>query len=123
MDTESVNRKRNTNEDSSAGPVAATSSARRDTVVREEEVFIDSKNHTAAKPKLTYFGRIKQLGNVSFYNREYREFLSRDAFGWFQLCLFYVVFYTALAGFFIICLLVFYSTIDPKKPTYINKVI
>jgi hypothetical protein len=121
MDTESLNRKRNTIEDSSAA-TNSKNPARRDTVVREEEVFIDSTNHASKKPKTTFWGLVKQMGNVSFYNREYREFLSRDAFGWFQLCLFYVVFYTALAGFFIICLLVFYSTIDPKKPTYINKV-
>lgn len=55
------------------------------------------------------------------YNSEYREFLSRDAMAWCKLSLFYTIFYTLLAGFFLLSLFIFYQTIDQKKPTYYNK--
>lgn len=55
------------------------------------------------------------------YNSEYREFLGRDAKSWFKLSIFFGIFYAALAGFFLLCLTIFYQTIDQKTPTYYNK--
>ena len=104
---------------------------RRDTVVLEEEVFIDTTNHKSNKKKMTWkeimtcrflIKKIKKALSFEIYNKEYREILSRDAHSWFQLFLFYFVFYAALAGFFIGCLFIFYLTIDQRVPTYYNKV-
>lgn len=95
-------------------------SRRRDTVVQQDEVFIDSERHNRAKKAKTFGDKVDDFF-AYLYNSEYKEFLSRDALGWCKLSVFYTVFYACLAGFFIILLLIFFSTIDPKQPTYYNK--
>jgi hypothetical protein len=114
--------------DAASAIIASTSSRRTSRQSNKgqdngENVFGTMDRGKQPKKKLTIKEKFHQIvNNFSCYNAQYNEFLSRDAFAWFKLCLFYVCFYTALACFFVICLLVFYSTIDPKKPTYINKV-
>lgn len=45
----------------------------------------------------------------SVYNKEYREFLSKDAMGWLKLSAFYSVFYFCLAMFFCGLLFIFWA--------------
>jgi sodium/potassium-transporting ATPase subunit beta len=94
---------------------------RRDTTVEESEVFIDPKTQNASKKAKRNFGQVLSDLGRDLYNSETREFLSRDAKAWCQLSLFYFVFYVFLSAFFILLLMVFYSTLDLKQPRYFNK--
>jgi sodium/potassium-transporting ATPase subunit beta len=51
------------------------------------------------------------------WNRQKKEFLGRTGSSWAKISLFYIVFYSCLAGFFAIMLVGFFSTLDPQKPT------
>ncbi|KAF2905834.1 hypothetical protein ILUMI_00340 [Ignelater luminosus] len=47
-----------------------------------------------------------------------KQFLGRTAKSWFQILIFYCIFYAALAALFAICMAVLYSTLDKDRPTY-----
>lgn len=55
------------------------------------------------------------------WNSKTREFLGRDGLSWAKISLFYGIFYTALAAFFIGMLAIFVGTLDFQKPTYFDK--
>jgi sodium/potassium-transporting ATPase subunit beta len=97
---------------------------RRNTIAEDaEEGLLEATKSTEdlRKPKKKTFGQ-KVIGlRDEMYNKEYREFLSRDAKAWCKLSFFYCIFYACLSGFFILYLYIFYQTIDLKKPTYYNK--
>ncbi|CAF0997620.1 unnamed protein product [Brachionus calyciflorus] len=97
---------------------------RRNTIVEEAA---DSLIQTGEKieelnkhKKKSFLQSLKDI-KKDIYNSEYREFLSRDSKSWFKLSVFYSLFYGVLAGFFMLCLMVFYYTIDHKRPTYFNQ--
>lgn len=92
---------------------------RRETNAEQYEAVI--KPDEAKKNKK--IGKLEHLMGAMqlVYNPEYREFLSRDALGWFKLTCFYCIFYSFLSGFFILLLAVFYRMVDDKQPTYFNK--
>ena len=81
----------------------------------QNKIKQNKKNEQKITLKSNFNNRLKKI-----YNRELGEFLSRDALGWFKLIAFYTFFYSFLAGFFILLLVAFYQTIDPKQPTYCN---
>ncbi|KDR20644.1 Sodium/potassium-transporting ATPase subunit beta-2 [Zootermopsis nevadensis] len=51
------------------------------------------------------------------YNRETGAVLGRTGTSWAKIGLFYLIFYGILAGLFIVCLWVFYQTLDPRIPS------
>jgi len=53
----------------------------------------------------------------SIWNPQKKEFLGRTGSSWAKIGLFYIVFYSCLAGFFAIMLVGFFSTLDDKSPT------
>lgn len=54
------------------------------------------------------------------WNSETKQFLGRTGTSWCKIGVFYVVFYSCLAGFFAAMLAVFYQTLDTEHmPTYI----
>ncbi len=99
---------------------------RRNTLVDEaaEESFLDNQADQSGskrkKKKKTLKESLAEIGK-EVYNSEYREFLSRDAKGWFKLSLFYFTFYSCLAAFFVLLLIMFFHMIDHKKPSYYYK--
>lgn len=97
---------------------------RRGTIAEEAtEGLLDAKKkEKEAKivKKKTFKQRLGEIGQ-EIYNKEYREFLGRDAKAWFKLSLFYFIFYLILAGFFILMLYIFFLMLDKKVPTYFNK--
>lgn len=50
------------------------------------------------------------------WNSEEKKFLGRGARSWGEIGLFYLVYYSCLAGFFVGMLAVFYQTIDSDRP-------
>jgi sodium/potassium-transporting ATPase subunit beta len=54
------------------------------------------------------------------YNSEDRTVIGRDGLSWLKISIFYAVFYTFLASFFIGFLAVFAAQLDFKKPTYFS---
>ncbi|KAH7728224.1 CRE-NKB-3 protein [Aphelenchoides avenae] len=55
------------------------------------------------------------------YNKREGKLLGRTAKSWAQITIFYIIFYTLLAAFWLACLHVFLSTIDPELPRYYGK--
>jgi len=53
----------------------------------------------------------------SIWNPQKKEFLGRTGSSWAKIGLFYIVFYSCLAGFFAIMLVGFFSTLDDRSPT------
>lgn len=47
--------------------------------------------------------------------------LGRTGKSWFEITVFYIIFYSCLAGFFAINLAIFLQTLDPKWPRYYGK--
>jgi sodium/potassium-transporting ATPase subunit beta len=52
-----------------------------------------------------------------FYNSQTGEVLGRNGKSWALILLFYLVYYGLLAGFFAICLVGFFKTMDDRAPT------
>lgn len=55
------------------------------------------------------------------YNKEAGTVLGRTAKSWMQITIFYIIFYTLLAGFWVGCLAIFLNTLDPKVPRFYGK--
>jgi sodium/potassium-transporting ATPase subunit beta len=53
----------------------------------------------------------------SIWNSEKKEFIGRTGGSWAKIGLFYLIFYSCLAGFFAIMLVGFFSTVDSNEPT------
>merc|ERR1712012_1393700 len=54
------------------------------------------------------------------WNSETSEFLGRTGMSWLKIGVFYIIYYTLLAGFFMGMLLIFYQTLNEKSPTWLN---
>jgi len=54
------------------------------------------------------------------WNSETSEFLGRTGMSWLKIGVYYLIYYTFLAGFFMACLLIFYKTLDMKQPRWQN---
>lgn len=54
------------------------------------------------------------------YNGETGEVLGRTGMSWLKILVYYIIYYTFLAGFFMACLLIFYKTLDMKQPRWQN---
>jgi len=55
------------------------------------------------------------------WNSETSEFLGRTGMSWLKIGVFYIIYYTLLAGFFMGMLVIFYQTLDKKEPRWLNK--
>lgn len=86
-------------------------------LIKAGENEIEEINKTKKK---SFKDSLRELGR-EIYDSEYNEFLTRDAKAWCKLSLFYTVFYSVLAAFFIIYLFLFYHTLDLKVPKYYNR--
>jgi sodium/potassium-transporting ATPase subunit beta len=51
------------------------------------------------------------------WNSERKEFLGRNGLSWAKIGVFYLIFYSCLAGFFAVMLVGFFSTVDDTEPT------
>lgn len=83
---------------------------------------------TAQPPKVLGSTAIKPVERKGFdkikyflYNPDNGEFLTRTPKSWALITLFYLVYYTALAGFWALMMTVFFTTIDYNRPTYIGR--
>lgn len=78
--------------------------------------FIEQNNSLMAN------GRTKPEEKTSFatfiYNKREGTFLGRNAKSWTQICVFYLIFYSILAAFWLMCLYIFLQTIDYDLPRY-----
>lgn len=63
--------------------------------------------------------KLKECGTF-LYNSESGEILGRTVGSWGKIGLFYLIFYGALAGFFAVCVAVFFQTLSNKHPTQMN---
>ncbi|KAK2705623.1 sodium/potassium-transporting ATPase subunit beta isoform X2 [Artemia franciscana] len=78
---------------------------------KPEEFFVGSG------PKPTKWQSVKTF----IWNSETSEFMGRTGVNWAKITIFYVIFYTLLAGFFAGMLMIFYQTLDFKIPKWQNK--
>jgi len=53
----------------------------------------------------------------SIWNPQKKEFLGRTGSSWAKIGVFYIIFYSCLAGFFAIMLVGFFATLDEQAPT------
>jgi len=64
----------------------------------------------------------EELSFLQFlYNDSTGEVLGRSASSWIKIIVFYIIYYACLAGFFTLMLLVFFQTLDDRKPTWQNE--
>lgn len=75
---------------------------------QESELEMNSPVKVKA-PKKPFKERFNSFVD-GFYNKQYREFLSKDAMGWLKLSAFYAAFYLWLASFFCFLLFLFWTT-------------
>ncbi|CRK90570.1 CLUMA_CG004272, isoform A [Clunio marinus] len=91
---------------------------------KNEASHLLSEKQMADKNKLgEFYTRPAKLGKWEgfkqfLWNSETSECLGRTGGSWAKILFFYVIFYTALAGFFAAMLLVFYQTLDENKPKW-----
>jgi len=52
------------------------------------------------------------------WNPETKQFLGRTGMSWLKITVFYIIYYTFLAGFFMLMLLAFFTTLYDEKPTW-----
>jgi len=52
------------------------------------------------------------------WNPETKEFLGRTGMSWLKIGVFYLIYYSFLAGFFMLMLLAFFATLSHDTPTY-----
>jgi len=52
------------------------------------------------------------------WNSETSEFLGRTGMSWLKISTFYIIYYTCLAGFFMLMLLVFFQTLKDDRPSW-----
>lgn len=52
------------------------------------------------------------------YNKDHGTVLGRTGKSWFQITVFYIIFYALLAAFWLGCLCLFLRTLDPKTPRF-----
>merc|ERR1712241_1203943 len=52
------------------------------------------------------------------WNPETKEFLGRTGMSWLKISVFYLIYYSCLAGFFMLMLLAFFATLSNDRPTY-----
>ncbi|EGT54150.1 hypothetical protein CAEBREN_23157 [Caenorhabditis brenneri] len=55
------------------------------------------------------------------YNKKNGTVLGRNGKSWFQIIVFYIIFYALLAAFWLACLTIFLKTLDPKVPRFYGK--
>lgn len=55
------------------------------------------------------------------YDKKNGTVLGRTGRSWFEITVFYIIFYSCLAGFFAINMAIFLRTLDPLKPRYYGK--
>jgi sodium/potassium-transporting ATPase subunit beta len=55
------------------------------------------------------------------YDKKNGTVLGRTGRSWFEITVFYIIFYSCLAGFFAINMAIFLHTLDPVKPRYYGK--
>uniref|UniRef100_A0A0K0D6L6 Uncharacterized protein n=1 Tax=Angiostrongylus cantonensis TaxID=6313 RepID=A0A0K0D6L6_ANGCA len=55
------------------------------------------------------------------YNKDRGTVLGRTAKSWCQITVFYIIFYSCLAAFWVACLAIFLNTLDPKVPRFYGK--
>jgi sodium/potassium-transporting ATPase subunit beta len=77
----------------------------------------DDVDYAGGKGQKKGFGAKVRGCCRSIWNPQKKEFLGRTGCSWAKISLFYIVFYSCLAGFFAIMLVGFFSTLDPTKPT------
>uniref|UniRef100_T1ILP1 Sodium/potassium-transporting ATPase subunit beta n=1 Tax=Strigamia maritima TaxID=126957 RepID=T1ILP1_STRMM len=65
-------------------------------------------------PQLSKWKTFKRF----MWNSETKEFMGRTAASWAKVTLFYLIFYSCLAAFFILLLTIFYQTINDKEPKW-----
>jgi len=54
------------------------------------------------------------------YNKETKEVMGRTGLSWLKITVFYIIYYTCLAGFFTVCLVVFLMMLPHGRPTYVT---
>lgn len=71
----------------------------------------------AGKGQKKGFGQKVRSCCNSIWNPQKKEFLGRTGSSWAKIGVFYVIFYSCLAGFFAIMLVGFFATLDERTPT------
>jgi len=61
----------------------------------------------------------KDLGDY-FYNKENGTYMGRTGSSWAKIGLFYFVYYVCLTVFFAVSLIIFYQTLDNRKPSLVD---
>ncbi|KAE9555387.1 hypothetical protein FO519_001399 [Halicephalobus sp. NKZ332] len=80
----------------------------------EESNSLVANGKKSGPPKESTFAQF-------IFNKQEGTCLGRSAKSWFQVLVFYVIFYACLAAFWLFCLNLFLSTIDRELPRYYGK--
>lgn len=83
--------------------------AKRNNAAEENAKLMNGNNIVAEEPEtFAHF----------LYNKTAGTVLGRTAKSWFQITVFYIIFYALLATFWLGCLTLFLKTLDPKVPRF-----